>query len=747
MIPTSLAFQNAIAQNTGVLVKADLVLADGTEQELSGDDFMLGGVTITQAVSSAASFDIGSAIVGTATFRLNNSDGRFDEHDFTSATIRPYFGKELDDGTVEWVRRQKFYVDQPSSYGQIIELSAMDGMGRFQVPYSDVPTGYPAQLGAIVEQICEACGVVPDFGPIQNPGLYTYVVERRPDDAALTCLSVLSYVAQIFGGWYRIGNNDRLLIQWYDLAAWEQEAFLDGGSFEGEGTPYPDGDDADGGDFDDYDNTGDDEDGGDFESRPYVIMTAFSNLTLFTDDVVITGIEVTAQDDLSKDEGGTGNDGETFLFGEEGYVLKIEGNPFVQYGSAQEIAEHVAIGIVGMRFRPFQASVLGDPSIEAGDPVLLLDRKGNPFQSHITSYTYKLGGYATAACAAETPRRNSATAFSAATEAIVDLRNQIKKERSARQLAIESLNDLLSASSGLYSTEDEQDDGSIIYYFHDKPTLAESTIVWKFTAEAMGISTDGGASYPYGLDVSGSASLEKLSVTGIDASVVTISNLMSIGDVSANHMNLSGDSIDMFLAEASSPDLSIGIDESPSRSAYIGSENSETAIAPPGTPITLELGSPLKQNGEMAYSITIGTLNKGTFDFHGSFDVSEYDDQSPQIGQWFLGGTFNDIHSSNPKLIVGSDMSWNGFIRSVACQFESDEPVPVISNSDDEFLTRDRFSEQMAQGRLYTGLVQYWLAVNNIQRNYKLWFENGLLVDYYFVTPTSDEWDDLGIVS
>lgn len=41
-------------------------------------------------------------------------------------------------------------------------------------------------------------------------------------------------------------------------------------------------------------------------------------------------------------------------------------------------------------------------------------------------------------------------------------------------------------------TEDPQDDGSVIYYMHNKPTLEESDIVWKLTAEAIGISTDGG---------------------------------------------------------------------------------------------------------------------------------------------------------------------------------------------------------------------------------------------------------------
>ena len=58
----------------------------------------------------------------------------------------------------------------------------------------------------------------------------------------------------------------------------------------------------------------------------------------------------------------------------------------------------------------------------------------------------------------------------------------------------------LESSSGLFCTKEEQPDGSIIYYMHDKATLADSMIVWKLTAEAIGISTDGGKTYPTGLD-------------------------------------------------------------------------------------------------------------------------------------------------------------------------------------------------------------------------------------------------------
>lgn len=515
MISVSEQFQREMAENSGSVLKGELTLSGGKTVSLSGDDFMMGGTSLTQAVSSSGSFDIGAAIIGSCSISLNNIDGRFDGYDFTDATIRVYIGKELSSGKTEWVRKPRFYVDQPSSYGSVIELSGLDSMSLFERPYSDVSTKYPASLNTIVSDICSKCGVILASSQFKNRD---YVVSRRPDDDSLTCLAVLSYAAQVAGCWCRVDNQDRLVVDWYDLSAWEGEAWLDGGSFDGSATPYADGDDADGGTFDSYGaSTGTAADGGGFSGRQYAVVSAFSSMTLCTDDVVITGVQVTAADDLSEDEGGTGEAGETSLAGSEGYVLAVEDNPLVLFGQAEKVAAQIYEAVGGMRFRPFDASAVGDPSIEAGDPALVVDKLSNMYKTFITSYTYAVGGYATARCDAETPSRHSASSFSAATKAIVDLRNNLKEERTRRQQAIENLQRELANSSGLYETEDVQDDGSVIYYFHDKPTLAESSIVWKYTAEAMGISTDGGKTYPYGLDVSGDAILNRIYAIGLDA--------------------------------------------------------------------------------------------------------------------------------------------------------------------------------------------------------------------------------------
>ena len=94
---------------------------------------------------------------------------------------------------------------------------------------------------------------------------------------------------------------------------------------------------------------------------------------------------------------------------------------------------------------------------------------------------------------------------------------------------------VLANSSGLYITPETQADGSSIYYMHNKPTLKESDIVWKITAEALGISTDGGKTYPFGFQVTGEMVAKLLAVEGVNASWIN-SGVLKIADRSGNEI-------------------------------------------------------------------------------------------------------------------------------------------------------------------------------------------------------------------
>jgi hypothetical protein len=69
--------------------------------------------------------------------------------------------------------------------------------------------------------------------------------------------------------------------------------------------------------------------------------------------------------------------------------------------------------------------------------------------------------------------------------------------------------------------------GGSVYYMHDRPTLAESSSVWKMSADAIGMSTDGGRTYSTGLTVTGEAILNRIYAVGIDADYITAGRISS----------------------------------------------------------------------------------------------------------------------------------------------------------------------------------------------------------------------------
>src|SRR5699024_3196619 len=81
----------------------------------------------------------------------------------------------------------------------------------------------------------------------------------------------------------------------------------------------------------------------------------------------------------------------------------------------------------------------------------------------------------------------------------------------------------------MYTTEERQSDGSVITYLHDKPTLEESQNVIMITAEAIGISNDGGETYPYGLFLTGDLIARLLYVVGINADYIN-SGAITVAD-------------------------------------------------------------------------------------------------------------------------------------------------------------------------------------------------------------------------
>lgn len=533
MINVSREFLDTMRIRTDFKQYADITLADGTVLNLSASDFTIANNYINDG-AGASQIPLGVAVEKNIQIELMNDHEQYSTYDFYGAVIELYLTFKLSE-TVEKVAYGKFTVINPETYGETVITTAVDDMYKADKPYSTSLT-FPATTGAMLQEICEKCDLPLGTTAFTNSD---FVVETAPD-ASYTFRSVIGFIAMIAGGNARINRLGYLEIISYDFTMMERLRMYDGGTFN----PWENTVTIDGGTFNPW-SAGDVADGGLFSDYQQVqILHDWKNIKIDTDDIVITGIKAIYSDE-------DGNELEV-LEGEEGYVLEVE-NPLIAGKESAAVALIGAI-MIGGRYRKFEGDHISYPIAEFMDPVLVTDRRNNLYQSIITDVNFAFFGLTTIKNSSESAVRNSSRYVSEAVRTYIAARQLVTRERTERQKAIDQLAYQLANSSGLFMTKEAQDDGSCIYYMHDKPTVKESMIIWKLTANALGISTDGGVTYPYGLDVSGMAILNRIYAIGLDANyintgAITIEddngNVLFSADIDTKKVTISGASVDV----------------------------------------------------------------------------------------------------------------------------------------------------------------------------------------------------------
>ena len=315
----------------------------------------------------------------------------------------------------------------------------------------------------------------------------------------------------IAGGYAKVDRNGYLQICSYDLSVFEWEGAGNGGSFDNSESLefYADGDNINGGNFDDY-SSGDVFDSGTFLSMDdfHMFYDFLSPPQTDADDVVITGIQIT---DMA---------GKIHLCGEEGYILSIENQ--LAKGNEQSAVNAIGKLINGFKFRAFSGEYIGYPIAEFGDICYVIDQNGNTYQSILTDITYRFNGKTSLKCSADSPLRNSSkkTYNSDYIRAVIAARNYTNQEMSAYDLVVQQMSQLAANTLGFHETKIIQDDGSVIVYRHDKPKLSESKIVYKSGIDGFLVTRnytgkDSTTVWKAGFDSNGNAALNILSVIGI----------------------------------------------------------------------------------------------------------------------------------------------------------------------------------------------------------------------------------------
>lgn len=450
--------------NRNYLKYADFTFTDGSTLSITDKDLWSNGFKFEDAVSQSGSFDIGAAIVNKLTLQINNFSGKYTDYIWDGARVVCHIGLELSTG-IEKIRICTMTVtDAPYQSTAIISLTCEDSMRLFDRDYSESKLTYPATRLQIIQDACEVCGVTLQSTRFDNDD---FVIQNRPDDSSITFRQVIAWVAQMGCQWARCNEYGRLCVGWYEK--------------------NPD--------------------------NPVNITSKdTSGFTPWLYDLEITGVKVTEYSSNSSE-----SNAKTYQSGDEGYIIDISENKLIQPGTGQTICSIIAERCVGLKFRPFTTSALTDIALEAGDAITITDRNGEEHKSYLTSLTLNPGTFEQLECSAKSVSRNKQKQYTLNQQAQAEYRKSLRDERTAREKALEDLSQRLAESSGVYTTVEKQEDGSNIYYLHNKPQLSDSDIVWKMTAEAWAVSTDGRQHWNGGMTVDGDVIARILTATGVNA--------------------------------------------------------------------------------------------------------------------------------------------------------------------------------------------------------------------------------------
>lgn len=455
---TSENYKRLIKQSGRTLrVKIICTFPNSTQIILDDSDIIQNSLKISSATSNEGSFDIGCAIINELNFDIENSTGRFTQTDFSNAIF---------DIRIGLVISQKWD-------------------GTLETEW--LRKGY---------YIAEDINLEEKYiSIIAYDYMSKFDVEYKPSGLSATLGEILDRICKNCG----ITNGILYNFPNFDLIVSDTIEYID------EQTTYRD-------------------------MVSYIAQLACSFAYINTDGhfmlgwyqdtnciidehqklaapVAITGVQIV--DAL--------NNNDLYLLGNEGYVVSIDNNPLAQISTYNPLSNAAFNDrLINYKIIPFECNMVSDPSIEPGDVITVCDLNGNKYKTPVTNVLFLLDSKMTIVCDAKTLNEKQRAGGSQSSKIIAAAKLEMKKQISSYN----TISQIAANAMGYFETLVQQDDGSIIGYMHDKPSLNESVTIWKKTVDGIFISNDGGKTYSKGIDRDGNAAVKTVSTHGITVSDV-----------------------------------------------------------------------------------------------------------------------------------------------------------------------------------------------------------------------------------
>lgn len=575
MINASDTFKQKLQDGERVWQEVEITFPGGTVKTVK-DEIMGENCTFSDCAESS-SFPIGCVVCKSMTLELDNTSDQWKNYNFYMAKVHAYLKmqtsvaspaatdelldenydpildqsggailatKAATENRVETIDKGIYTITTPEQYGEILSFTALDDMYKTNATYISHLV-LPQSIETLVRDACETLGIPSEVSMAHG----NLIVSEIPEN--MTFRQLFGWAAMLETANARLDSRGYLRFIRWDFSNVQEDynavvdadgnvTFKGGASIDSESFISPTG------------NWTIDSDGfltliesaADTSEK---LKDFFTSPTVSSDDIVITGIKLKNRENEA-------------MYGSTGYVLELE-NDLVADSDLDTVAAQIGDSIIGAKFRNMSGELVYNPLIEFGDMAYTYDRKWNRYITPLTDVSCSVNGKTTVKTQADDPIRGQSKFQSESTKAIVEARRLVKKEQSAREKAVKKLEETLKNSSGLYETSVAQEDGSTITYLHDKPTLAESKNVIKFTAEAIGVSNDGGKTYPYGFFLTGDLIAKILYAHGINADYIDTGaltvrdsdgNIIFQVDMDTKKVIISGDNV--VIGDSSLPD-------------------------------------------------------------------------------------------------------------------------------------------------------------------------------------------------
>jgi hypothetical protein len=514
LINASKAFKNALAEGKILYEIVDITFADGRKKTLDSE-ILVGGGDFTDCAESS-SFPIGATVCKSMTLSIDNTEDQWKDYYFYKAKLTAYLKMKIYD-TVETIKKGTYTITTPEQYGEVLEFTALDDMYKANALYTSNLV-LPQSAFTLLQDACATIGISMGFSSMEHGDV---AINSIPD--GITFRQLIGWIVMLDSANARVDVNGNLqLIKWdFDSISVDYGATVgdDGYLVFGSGSSA----DSDGFISPNAGNWYLDSDGyltlKEGVGNPTRLRDYLFSPTLSSDDIVITGIKVK-------------NTESDAVYGKDGYVLELE-NDLLGDADLETVAGWIGDNLIGKSFRSMEGSLIYNPLTEFGDMAFTYDRKENKYITPITDVSSRLNGTTDVKTKAENPIRGSSKFLSSADKTLIAAKKIIENEKTAREQAVKKLENALANSEGLFETLEVLEDKSVITYLHDKPLLEESKVVIKLTSNAIGVSNDGGETYPYGFVVDGTLITRLLYAEGINANYID-SGALTVRDSDGN---------------------------------------------------------------------------------------------------------------------------------------------------------------------------------------------------------------------